>query len=606
MEYWITGMRLIVNCVISLLIVYAGLCMPQTTTTPALITSPLVLQYNSSTTTATTVTFNPTRFGVSSTSFVFTSNISPISQGQRNVTNQSGSISNISPISQGQRIVSNQNGSMWLKCVGQPRSREEATVVSLLSSWCQQNETIVNCLSRDFTSSGGGVNNALDFFVNLTYSQQQLRRKSSALCKKRDKLGCTATANQSYVTSCLGSFSSGLAHIFGLHNEKKLPLELLRDVACDVILQTTLCLRDSFTACDGEVQTVLVNYYSLFTNESCIAKFGQTSGSTHPETVVDKCAKEAAETMPPNQHEPVSLRDFLILGLRTDCRTYPVRYGCYGRELGNITNFRDFWLSLTFDQANAMASQKTYCDQIETTVISKINEDCFSQAHPNLATCEIGFGRELEAIRDEWFGNSNLDGLELQTLACRTSVARAACLNHAMQPCGSEVASIMAVSEMGILPDICRQLLVPETFTQDLKNKSDPDLANDHVTLNSNINRINGDSQPRSSTAAATSTAHGRFRPGHSAQILTQRSTVPTKTVTTARAGAITVTSRPTTQHSSQADSTSTLKTDHGNHQHNFSNTIRQQKQINNGANCGQLCFLVMAFLSFVWLALRV
>lgn len=46
-------------------------------------------------------------------------------------------------------------------------------------------------------------------------------------------------------------------------------------------------------------------------------------------------------------------------------------------------------------------------------------------------------------------------------------MTRAACLDTAMQPCGADVARAMAVSEMGILPDICRRLVVPESADSD-------------------------------------------------------------------------------------------------------------------------------------------
>lgn len=45
----------------------------------------------------------------------------------------------------------------------------------------------------------------------------------------------------------------------------------------------------------------------------------------------------------------------------------------------------------------------------------------------------------------------------------RTSVTRAACLDNAMQPCGLQVSRAMAISEIGILPDICRRLLAVKT-----------------------------------------------------------------------------------------------------------------------------------------------
>ncbi|CAL1538143.1 unnamed protein product [Lymnaea stagnalis] len=361
-----------------------------------------------------------------------------------------------------------QEDPVWLRCLGQVTrlgSSNESSVVSVLTNWCQNNETVVDCLSRDF--AGAALDNPLDFFINLTFSEDQLRDKSVAVCSafldRKDQLGCAVPVNDSRVTQCLATLSSGLVHVFGLHREKNLPTELLREVACDVTLQTTLCLRDTLSGCDDEVQTTLINYYSLFSNESCIAKRGQdNNGLNQPETVVAKCAKEAAHSVLTTQPDPVTLLDFLILGIRTDCQTFPTRYACYHRELDNITNFRDFWLSLTFDYDNAMASQKAYCGKIESQVISKVTEECFNQSHPKLARCEIAFGRELEAIREEWFNNSDLDGLELQKLACRTTLSRAACLDNAMQPCGLDVARVMAVSEMAILPDICRRLLVPE------------------------------------------------------------------------------------------------------------------------------------------------
>uniref|UniRef100_A0A2C9L5A3 Uncharacterized protein n=1 Tax=Biomphalaria glabrata TaxID=6526 RepID=A0A2C9L5A3_BIOGL len=568
----------------------ANLGQSQTTTRLPTAPSPSPILHNSSTTSAAS----------STTTSTTTTTRSP-------QTFRPDATSTVSPFGQGQRNITQQDGSVWLRCVGQSRPREETTVVNLLTSWCQQNETIVGCLSRDFGSSR--LNNAFDFFVNLTFNQQRLRRKSVELCsryqEKKDKFGCALTSNQSHASSCLGSFSSGLAHIFGLHTDKKMPLELLRDVACDVLLQTTLCLRDSLTACEEDVQTVLVNYYSLVYNDTCIAKFGQSSGTILPETVVDKCAKEAAERMPSNQHEPASLRDFLILGLRTDCKTYPVRYECYGRELGNITNFRDFWLSLTFDYDNAMASQKTYCDQIETKVISKISENCFTQAHPNLASCEIGFGRELEAIRDEWFGNANLDGLELQTMACRTSMARAACLNHAMQPCGSEVATIMAVSEMGILPDICRQLLVPESSPQDLLNKSDNDLTLDRPHYNPNGNQVNGVDRSRGNSNPISSSTPNHLRSGETTQVVPRRSTTSTTTTNNNPKSEITGNVHPNSAQLSPSNNSSRLRTDPtpNSHQQNVSTTTIKQQHNSNEASSGQINIAVFIFLSVFWLS---
>ncbi|RUS76145.1 hypothetical protein EGW08_016088 [Elysia chlorotica] len=128
-----------------------------------------------------------------------------------------------------------------------------------------------------------------------------------------------------------------------------------------------------------------------------------------PEPIISRCAREAASSLEvnPSQAQPSSVLDFFILGIRTDCISYEARFDCYRRELQNITNFRDFWLSLTFDHDNAVASQRKYCGQVQVT--------------------------------------------------------RATCLDQAMRPCGEDLARYMAVSEMGNLPDTCRSLLRPRS-----------------------------------------------------------------------------------------------------------------------------------------------
>ena len=49
------------------------------------------------------------------------------------------------------------------------------------------------------------------------------------------------------------------------------------------------------------------------------------------------------------------------------CRSFESRYNCYDEELDKITNpsFRDIWLSFTFSSANAIKSQKNFCDGFE-------------------------------------------------------------------------------------------------------------------------------------------------------------------------------------------------------------------------------------------------
>ncbi|BFZ15093.1 hypothetical protein BsWGS_18132 [Bradybaena similaris] len=404
------------------------------------------------TTTATTATQNHTvATAKASTSGTEATNSSQVNVGSTTIA-PGGNVTSASP-------------PVWTKCTSGVNVEEVGNdnIAKVLNGWCENYETIISCLSRDMAAHV--PDNPLDFFINLTFNNSTLRAKSAAVCskfkEKKDKLSCADAANQTLAAACAADFSAGMMHILSLSREKALPQSVLREVACDVTLQTTFCLKDTLSECEDDVQMVLLGYYSLFTNDTCIAK----ERPVKPETVVSKCAREAAQTLSRDQSEPepTSLLDFLILGLKTDCKTYSTRYDCYRRELNNITNFRDFWLSLTFDHNNAASSQKAYCDQIEQHVIPQITSECFNKSQPGLAACEVGFGREVEAIREEWFKNPDFDGLQLQTLACRTSVTRAACLDNAMQPCGLQVSRAMAISEIGILPDICRRLLAVKT-----------------------------------------------------------------------------------------------------------------------------------------------
>ncbi|GFR62653.1 hypothetical protein ElyMa_000135400 [Elysia marginata] len=351
----------------------------------------------------------------------------------------------------------------WVRCVVQasPEGRNSEDIATVLDIWCRNYETIITCMDKELTDTSRG-DNPLDYFVSLNFDPERLRTRSQAICsnltKHGDKLMCTESANTTIQEDCGRTFNGGMGHIFGLHKERDAPTHILKEIACDVTLQTTFCLRASLASCEVEVQTTLVNYYSLFTNQSCIA---QPQGPPEPEPIIARCARQAASSVDidPAQSQPSSVLDFLILGINTDCKTYEARYNCYRKELQNITNFRDFWLSLTFDHDNAVASQKNYCGQVQDRVIKKLNDQCFQAAQEGLAACESGFANEMETIRDQWVNDPNFDGLQLQTLACGTSVTRAACLDKAMQPCGEDVARAMAVSEMGILPDTCRNLL---------------------------------------------------------------------------------------------------------------------------------------------------
>ncbi|GFN81653.1 hypothetical protein PoB_000815900 [Plakobranchus ocellatus] len=359
----------------------------------------------------------------------------------------------------------------WLKCVAEssPEGRNSETIAAVLDIWCRNHEAVISCLMKEYSIAG--EENPLDFFINLNFDAEMLRSRSKTICanltKHTEKLTCTESANQTIQQECGRSFSGGVGHIFGLHKERNAPMEILKEIACDVTLQTTFCLRASLADCEVDVQTTLVNYYSLFTNESCVAQ-PQRPGPPEPEPVIARCARQAVSSvdLDPSQTQPTSVLDFLIIGIKTDCKTYEARYDCYRKELQNITNFRDFWLSLTFDYDNAVASQKEYCAKVEDTVISKLSDQCFQQAQEGLDACEAGFAKEMETIRDQWINDPEFDGLQLQTLACRTSVTRAACLDKAMEPCGQDVSRAMAVSEMGLLPNTCRDLLRqrPDTF----------------------------------------------------------------------------------------------------------------------------------------------
>ncbi|CAG5117695.1 unnamed protein product [Candidula unifasciata] len=430
-----------------------GRCVSQgLSSTPATTTTTPEMSTTNATTTTTTTVQNHTGVTIKASTFA------------PGVTSSSGvSVADTASTAPGTNVTS--APPLWTKCTSGVSMEDVGNdnIAKVLHGWCENYETIISCLSNDITARK--PDNPLDFFINLTFSNHTLRAKSATVCskfkEKKNKLSCADAANQTMAGSCAADFSAGMMHIFSLSRDKALPESVLREVACDVTLQTTFCLKDTLSECDEDVQMVLLGYYSLFTNDTCVAK----ERPAKLETVVSKCAREAAQTLSRDQSEPepTSLLDFLILGLKTDCKTYSSRYDCYRRELTNITNFRDFWLSLTFDHTNAVSSQKAYCDQIEQHVIPRITSECFNKSQPGLAACEVGFGREVEAIREEWFKNPDFDGLQLQTLACRTSVTRAACLDNAMQPCGLQVSRAMAISEIGILPDICRRLLAVKT-----------------------------------------------------------------------------------------------------------------------------------------------
>ncbi|XP_035825055.1 uncharacterized protein LOC101850554 [Aplysia californica] len=331
-------------------------------------------------------------------------------------------------------------------------------------------EAIVQCLSSEVGERS--ESNPLDFFISLNFDPENLRSKSKSVCAKlqasNDNLECAKDSNKTLASFCAAGFTRGLLDVFGLHKERRAPQDVLRGIACSVTKQTTFCIKDTLPGCSEDVRMTLIGYYSIFTNETCIAQPGeelpQRVPNKNPKTALVKCTQEAEEKLSSEQPEPkpTSLAELGILRLKTNCKTYMDRYTCYERELENITNFMDFWLSLTFDRINAENSQKNYCSLIDEHVIPKLTNECFEKSQPALDACEEGFVNEVETIRREWFNNTDFDGLQLQTLACRTSVIRATCFGNAMQHCGEDVARAMALSEMGVLPDICRRLLAQE------------------------------------------------------------------------------------------------------------------------------------------------
>ncbi|XP_025086913.1 uncharacterized protein LOC112559745 [Pomacea canaliculata] len=242
-----------------------------------------------------------------------------------------------------------------------------------------------------------------------------------------------------------------------------------KELACQVTLDTSGCLGAAMTGCDTNVKRDVLNYYAIFTNETCVANPSvayttPTPPRREPEDVVIACAKLIAETLPRSAAPPkdASRVAQVIHGLRDNCRSFEARYNCYDEKLNQIRSpaFRDLWLMSTFSSKNAIKAQKEFCEAFEGGLVNSFTDQCYADAQPSLQECEMAYGEEIVSLQSQWLSRA-IDDVGLRKAACNVSLTRATCLGRAFSHCGDRLGKTMETSERGSLPSICLTLLSP-------------------------------------------------------------------------------------------------------------------------------------------------
>ncbi|XP_076468355.1 uncharacterized protein LOC143299111 [Babylonia areolata] len=387
---------------------------------------------------------------------------------------------------------------VWVQCLSEVPGG--ASLPELFSFWCSNYNKIVPCIAAGLPTEIS--HNPLDQFVQLHFDAEEMTNRSAQLCANfrgiSSRVQCTQQNNASVERWCHDRFSQGQQYVFAVRSQRAFDndVNVYRELACQVINDTTGCLGLAMTGCDVEVKRHLLAFYAFFTNESCVAD--PTAEFTLPEPppprpapprdVVITCAQQVAENFtpaPPSQN--ASQLDQLLYGVRQNCRTFEARYNCYDEELNKISSpsFRDIWLRFTFDSENAIRSQTQFCEAFEGGIADSLNEACYKATQPLLQQCEEEYGQSVVSIQDQWL-NDKLDNIDLHKAACRTSLERAQCLKDAFTKCGETLAVAMYESEKGTLPRICLSLLPQNnTTTMDQNSASAPTTATEDGNDNS-------------------------------------------------------------------------------------------------------------------------
>lgn len=378
---------------------------------------------------------------------------------------------------------------VWAKCLSTAPidPPADSSVVSLFRHWCSNYDTVIPCVTAGLTTAA--ANNPLDAFVKLHFDSATLRTRSDKLCPTFRGLGsrlqCAQQNNGTLEAWCRARFSQGMQYVFAMQMQKAFGDEpnVYKELACQVTEDTSGCQGAAMTTCDAEVKGHLIAYYSLLSNETCVADptIPYTTPAPPPASkplsndVVVTCAQRVAQTVPFNETlaQNVTLLQQLTYGLRQNCRSFEARYNCYDEELDRISSpsFRDIWLSFTFDTANAIKSQKQFCQAFEGGVISQLNEECYKNTQPSLLRCEGQYGNAVVSLQRQ-YTDRQLDDVSLHKSACRASLQRAFCLRDVFKQCSAALSETMLASELGTLPDICLTLPTTGTSSSSSNNRN--------------------------------------------------------------------------------------------------------------------------------------